>query len=110
MHGWRSSLAFYLWSKGMRGMMAADVGAFYFHQSPPPPVVDDLPITITGSNVTLRWSPFTAVTAYHIYRSTEPYFDLSGMTPFATITEPEYVDDGAVGNGPFFYLVTTEIE
>lgn len=89
----------------------ADIGAFYFHQMPPPPIVDDLAvIIIDNSNVILHWSPFTAVTAYNIYRSTEPYFDISGMIPLASVSEAEYIDGGAVENGPFFYVVTTEIE
>ena len=88
----------------------ADIGAFYFHQMPAPPVIDDLTATIDGINVILYWSPFTAVTAYNIYRSTDPYFDILGMTPLASVTDPEYIDEEVLGQEPFFYTVTTEIE
>jgi len=83
----------------------ADIGAFYFDQTPPQ-VIDDLTITIEGDNVVLQWSPFTGAISYNIYRSETPYFEIIGLTPIGSVTQPEYTDAGALENGVFFYRVT----
>ena len=82
----------------------ADIGAFYFDQSPP--AVADLTITIDDQNVVLHWSEMPDAQSYNVYRSPEPYFDISGMTPMTAVITPEYVDEGAVTGGPYFYVVT----
>lgn len=84
----------------------SDIGAFYFDQSLPE--VDDLTITVVLNDVILYWSPFTAAQSYNIYRSEVPYFDISGMTPLAQVTDPQYVDLNAFPGGPWFYVVTYE--
>ena len=88
----------------------ADIGAFYYDQSALAPVIEDLTITVDGDNIVLHWSPFTVATSYNIYRSEEPYFDISGMTPVASVTLPEYIDEGAVSGGGWFYVVTSLVE
>ena len=88
----------------------ADMGAYYFDQSVTAPVVEDLTITVEGDNILLHWSPFTIATSYNIYRSTDPYFDITGMTPVASVTEPEHVEEGAVNEGRWFYVVTMNVE
>jgi len=88
----------------------ADIGAFYFDQSPALPVIDDLTITILGNDILLQWNPYTFVTSYKIYRSNAPYFNLAGMTPIATVIEPTYLDQNAVLEGIYFYRVTTCVD
>ena len=85
----------------------ADIGAFCFGQTPPAPVVDDLTVTISNNDVILHWSPFTYAISYNIYRSEEPYFDVSTITPAVTVTEPEFIGlNAAAENIKYFYIVT----
>jgi len=84
----------------------ADMGAFYYDQSFQIPVVDDLTITVQGDDICLQWSPFTFVTSYNIYRSETPYFDITVMTPIASVTDPLYIDQNAVLQTQYFYKVT----
>lgn len=86
----------------------ADIGAFYFDQSLP--VVDDLTITVVINDVILYWSPAATAQSYNIYRSDVPYFDISGMTPLAQVTDPQYVDSNAFPGGPWYYIVTVEMD
>lgn len=81
-----------------------DIGAYYFDQTPP--TIQELCITVEEDGVVLQWPPFTIVTSYNIYRSTEPYFNIGGMTPIATVTEPEFTDENALTQNRFFYVVT----
>lgn len=82
-----------------------DIGAFYYDQRPPS--VDDLTISVDGNDVILHWSPFTYVISYNIYRSTEPYFSVIGLTPIGNVTFPEFIDENAVTEGKYFYIVTS---
>ena len=73
------------------------------------PIVQDLTIQISGDDVILNWSnvPWYLFDEYHIYRSTTPYFDVSGMTPIAVQTSNTFIDSNAV-SGAYFYRVTVE--
>lgn len=86
----------------------ADIGAYYFDQTPTP-VIEGLTITLEGDNVVLQWSPFAGAISYNIYRSEIPYFEVTGLTPIGSATQPQYIDIGALENGVFFYRVTAEI-
>jgi len=84
----------------------ADIGAFFFDQSLP--VVDDLVIIIDGDDVMLSWTEIPGASVFHLYRSTEPYFDITGMDPIASITETSYIDTIALIRNKYFYRVTWE--
>jgi hypothetical protein len=83
----------------------ADIGAYYFYQSPS---IDDLTISIEGNDIQLQWFPIPIATIYHIYRSTEPYFDVSGMTPIASVVDTSYIDINALNENGYFYRVIYE--
>ncbi len=82
----------------------SDMGAFYFDQTPPQ--IQDVLITISGEDVVLQWTPVTMALSYNIYRSDNPYFTISGMTPLANTTAASFMDTNAVAAGNWFYLVT----
>ncbi|MBL7190208.1 right-handed parallel beta-helix repeat-containing protein [bacterium] len=88
----------------------ADMGVYYYDQTPQPPVIDDLVIIVEGNDIIIRWSPFTVAVGYNVYRSIEPYFSTSGMTPAAVVTLPEYVEENGVAGESFFYIVTTIVD
>ena len=85
----------------------ADIGAFYFNQAVVP-IVEDLVISIVGNEVILQWSEVPGAQYYKIYRSDQPYFDISGMTAVGLVFSPIYGDTGAATGGPWFYAVTVE--
>ncbi|NQS97414.1 MAG: hypothetical protein HQ591_03085 [candidate division Zixibacteria bacterium] len=68
--------------------------------------IDDLVISISGNNVILNWGGISQADIYYIYRSTEPYFDIGGMTPIGESTDPEYIDEDALLGGLYYYCVT----
>jgi len=74
--------------------------------SEPPPMITDLIISIEFTNIILNWSENPAAVSYNIYRSDTPYFDITGMTPVATVTESLYIDQNAVLQAGYFYKVT----
>ena len=82
----------------------ADIGAFYFDQSLPP--IEDLTIKVSGDSIILNWSEVPNAEIYHVYRSEEAYFDITGMTPIAEVTENQYIDENALNAGQYFYRVT----
>jgi len=84
----------------------ADIGAFYFDQSLPG--IEDLTITIDVNDIILSWTEIPDAVSYNIYRSDEPYFDISLITPIASVTQPEFVDENVLPEGPYFYIVTYE--
>jgi len=84
----------------------ADIGAFYYDQSLP--VIEDLIITIDVNDIILSWTEIPDAVSYNIYRSDEPYFDISLITPIASVTQPEFVDENVLPEGPYFYIVTYE--
>ncbi|NQS98941.1 MAG: hypothetical protein HQ591_10845, partial [candidate division Zixibacteria bacterium] len=84
----------------------ADIGAFYFDQSLP--VIEDLIITIDVNDIIMSWTEIPDAVSYNIYRSDEPYFDISLITPIASVTQPEFVDENVLPEGPYFYIVTYE--
>lgn len=88
----------------------SDIGVYFYDHNLNPPVIEELTITAEGTDVSLHWSPFTIASSYNIYRSSEPCFDISVLTPFATVTDQVYTDENALTEGPFFYVVTTVIE
>jgi len=69
------------------------------------PSIEDLTIQISGDDVILRWPEMPVAEGYNIYRSLNPYFGISGMTPIATQTQCTFIDSNVVG-GMYFYRVT----
>jgi parallel beta-helix repeat protein len=82
-----------------------DIGAFYFDQRLP---IEDLTISIEGNDIRLQWFPIPIATIYHIYRSTEPYFDISGMTLITSIADTSYIDANVLTGNRYFYRVNYE--
>lgn len=65
-------------------------------------------ISVDGGNVVLNWEEVAGASGYNVYRSTEPYFDISGLTPIAEPAVSAFEDTGAVSGGAQFYIVTWE--
>jgi predicted outer membrane repeat protein len=86
-----------------------DMGAFYFNQMVLPEI-EDLLVVANGNNMELHWSPFAFATSYHIYRSSQPYFNIGGLQPYAIVTTPGFIDIGAVVGGKYFYRVTVVMD
>ena len=80
-----------------------DMGAYYYDQTPQ---VNDLTIQILESDVILHWSEIPVALSYNIYRSTEPYFEVSILQPIANTTLTEFIDSGVLMSGKYFYIVT----
>lgn len=70
--------------------------------------VDDLTISLRGSDVVLDWSTVPGAETYNIYRSSHPYFDITGLVPIAASNNPQYIDSGAAAGESYFYRVTGE--
>jgi len=83
-----------------------DIGAYYFVQAPPP--IEDVTIAVSSPNILLDWNDVPNATIYHIYRSTEPYFDIIGMTPIGSSTNSEYEDVNVLSGGCYYYRVSWE--
>ncbi len=69
-------------------------------------------ISKSGNNAVLTWNNTDSlVDHYEIWRSTDPYFNPQGTTPYATVTAGvgtnTYTDVGALGdvNNNYFYVV-----
>jgi hypothetical protein len=84
----------------------ADIGAFYFDQLSA--AIVDLTITIENNDIILYWTEIPNAAIYHIYRSSELYFEIIGMTPIASTSEPFYTDSNALSDNNYFYRVTWE--
>lgn len=82
----------------------ADIGAFYFDQTPG--AITDLRITIQGNDVVLEWSPAAGAVSYNVYRSTEAYFTISPENLLITTTDIIFTDVNAIFSGDFFYEIT----
>jgi hypothetical protein len=80
------------------------MGCYYFDQ----PHIDDLIISIDSNDIRLQWLPIPIALIYHIYRSTEPYFDITGMNPIESTTVTYYIDTGALSGNKYYYRVTYE--
>lgn len=65
-------------------------------------------ISVDGDNVVLNWEDVAGASGYNVYRSSEPYFDISGLTPIAEPALSTFEDAGAVSGGAQFYIVTWE--
>jgi hypothetical protein len=83
----------------------SDMGAFYFDQRLPVAV---LTISIQGNDIILSWTPIPIAEIYHIYRSTEPYFSITGINPIASVTNITYIDTNALTGNKYFYRVSYE--
>jgi len=86
----------------------ADIGAYFFDQSPQLETIEDLIISIDGDNVYLDWTAVPEATLYYIYRSTDPFFDTVGMPPYDVTLNAGYEDSNALTSGTYFYRVTWE--
>ena len=70
--------------------------------------IEDLVIWCEGEEVHLEWSDVAEAETYYIYRSAQPYFDISGMTVYDTSTTSDYTDFEALNEGCCYYQVTWE--
>jgi len=86
----------------------ADIGAFYFDQTQPSTPVEDLVISVVGDNVVLNWEDVAGASGYNVYRSSEPYFEIGGLTPIAEPAMSTFEDVGVLSGGAQFYIVTWE--
>ena len=71
-------------------------------------VIDDITISVDLEDIVLDWSDLAAASVYHVYRSTEPYFEVIGTTPIGDSDTSDYTDAGAASAGIYFYRVTWE--
>ena len=69
-----------------------------------PPAVEDLVISVDIDNIILDWGIITAATSYNIYRYNEPYY--TPTTVYMTTNTNTYIDEDAMLDGPWFYVVT----
>ena len=69
-----------------------------------PPAVEDLVISVDIDNIVLDWGIITAATSYNIYRYNEPYY--TPTTVYMTTNTNTYIDEDAMLDGPWFYVVT----
>jgi hypothetical protein len=83
----------------------ADMGAFYFNQRLP---IEDFNISIQGVNAVLSWTAIPIAEIYHIYRSTEPYFNISGLIPIASVIENSYINTDILTGSDYYYRITWE--
>jgi hypothetical protein len=83
-----------------------DMGAFYFDQFILN--IDSLNISYEGNDIILHWDAVPQAVVYHIYRSDEPYFDITVMNPLASTTETSYIDEDALNEEKYYYRVTWE--
>jgi hypothetical protein len=72
------------------------------------PAIQDLAFSIVGADAVLDWGDVQAAQIYHVYRSSEPYFGVSGLVPIGNPTRSQYTDPNILANSPFFYRVTWE--
>jgi len=79
-----------------------DIGAYYYSQYLP--VVQNLTITLSGSDVILDWDNAPQATRYFIYWDTQPYF--TPTTPNAATTVSTYTDVEALSQEMKFYFIT----
>ena len=84
----------------------ADMGAVYFNQGEIS-AIEDLTISVNGINIMLNWSAIAGATVYHVYQSSDPYFEIGGMTPVSSSPSNQYLDQRVVP-GSFYYIVTAE--
>jgi len=84
----------------------ADIGVYYFDQLSIPFAVEDLTITVENNNIILDWPAVTSASFYNIYRSDSPYFEITGMTPLASVTNTQYTDINSTLEDKYFYIVT----
>ncbi|MDH5645006.1 MAG: hypothetical protein OEZ01_03310, partial [Candidatus Heimdallarchaeota archaeon] len=59
----------------------------------------------TDDSVGITWDPSLGASTYNIYRSTDPIYDLTGLSPHAT-TESLYYVDHFDESGFFYYVIT----
>ena len=92
---------------GLQDSGVVDMG-YHYPNSTLFPFVNDIVINIEEDDIILSW--YAAITGqlYNVYRSDVPYFDITGMTPLAQVTDPQYVDLSAFPGGPWYYIVTVE--
>ncbi|MBC8278818.1 MAG: hypothetical protein H8E46_11345 [FCB group bacterium] len=71
-------------------------------------VIDELIISVIGNDVRLTWNDLPQAQIYRIYKSDQPYFTISAMTPADSTTINEYYDEDALSESPAFYRITWE--
>ena len=68
------------------------------------PAIEDLVISVDGDDIYLDWGVITGATEYNVYREAVPYYTL--ITVWQTATTNSFVDENAMLDGPWFYIVT----
>jgi len=81
----------------------SDIGKAFFDQTLYP--IENLTITLQDENVHLNWPGNLLATQYCVYKSFEPYFELSAAQQFFT-ADTFFVDSDALSEGAGFYRVT----
>ncbi|MDH5645845.1 MAG: hypothetical protein OEZ01_07545, partial [Candidatus Heimdallarchaeota archaeon] len=84
-----------------------DPDIFYksFSGVPYIPILNSINPNPTDDSVGITWGPSLGASTYNIYRSTDPIYDLTGLTPHAT-TENQYYVDHFDESGFYYYVVT----
>ena len=82
-----------------------EMGVYFYDQTPQ---IQDLTIQILESGVALNWSEVPGVLRYDIYRSSEPYFNVSSLQPIANTTLTGFIDTDVLSAGKYFYIVTCQ--
>ncbi len=70
--------------------------------------IDDLTLSLSDLDVLLDWSDMAGASVYYIYRSTDPYFETTGISPIDSTAVSQYLDLYALLNVVYFYRVTWE--
>jgi hypothetical protein len=68
--------------------------------------INDLTISLNGLDVDLEWGDILGANYYYIYRSDEPSFEISGMSPIDSTNVTTYTDYNVLVNQLYFYRVT----
>jgi len=82
----------------------ADIGVYYFDQTPSP--ITDLRITIQGNDIILQWSPAAGAASYNVYRSEQPYFAGSAGNLIGNTVGTVFGDENALEGENYFYRIT----
>ena len=70
--------------------------------------VENLVISFNSNAVNLSWDSVPQARYYNIYRSDEPYFVTTGLTPYGNSTDPEFTDENAGAGSAYYYKITFE--
>ncbi|MDH5404505.1 MAG: BNR repeat-containing protein, partial [Candidatus Heimdallarchaeota archaeon] len=72
---------------------------------PTKPYINYINPNPTDDSIGITWDPSLGASTYNIYRSTDPIYDLTGLSPHAT-TESLYYVDQFDESGFYYYVIT----